>query len=218
MYFIFNFNGGPDLAQCLLFADPDSKSHLYTFSLIIVLLLSYLVNSSSIKCVFLLAGSVSSSLFSKHWVSPEWRWLMIEALCEIKQHPDDNGLFGGLDDGRKEEWWVGGRRERCCRSKNTKGGSEVNTSHHSHVILTETNAGCSEVMLCVNVNSVAGRNIRGNWCNECSWYTHLSVVFFSLSSRPVNSCSLMWESKRSETKEEKHFQLDTSRLDVVFKP
>lgn len=36
---------------------------------------------------------------------------MIEALCEIKQHPDDNGQFGGLDEGRKSDEWEDGGRD-----------------------------------------------------------------------------------------------------------
>ena len=36
---------------------------------------------------------------------------MIISLHEIKRHPDDNRLFGGLDDGWKSDEWEDGGRD-----------------------------------------------------------------------------------------------------------
>lgn len=77
----------------------------------------------------MLSASVSSSSVLSR--SPERRRLMIEALCEIKRHPDDNGLLAGLDDRGNSDEWEDGERERCCRSKTLRGRSKVNTSHRS---------------------------------------------------------------------------------------
>lgn len=91
---------------------------------------------------------------------------------------------------------MGGRRERCCRSRNTEGGSKINTSQHSYVPLTATNAGCSEVMLRLNVNSEAAGILEETGAIKSPDTRIYPSIFFlsagvSFSSCPVNSCSLM---------------------------
>lgn len=57
---------------------------------------------------------------------------MIEALCEIKRRPDDNGLFGGLDDGRKSDEWEDGGRD-VVGVKTLRGGQR-STHHTAHML------------------------------------------------------------------------------------
>lgn len=85
------------------------------------------------------------------------------------------GCFGGLHDGGKSDEWEDGGRD-AVGVKTLRGGQR-STHHTAHVILTETNAGRSEVMLCLNVNSEAGRNIRGNCCNK-NVLIHRFISFF----------------------------------------
>lgn len=80
---------------------------------------------------------------------------MIEAFCEIKRRPDDNGPFGGLDDGRESDEWEDGGRD-AVGVKTLTGGQR--STHHTTRI----------AVLCSNVSSEAGRNIRGNWSNKLS--------------------------------------------------
>lgn len=119
-YFTERITRGQDLAQGLWLS---VFFHYYYYCF-------YFITVFAVADGFLSARSVSSSSVLQNIQSPEWCWLMIEARCEIKRHPDDNWLFWWVAWWR-EEWWVGGRRERCCRSKNTKRRSKVNTSHCS---------------------------------------------------------------------------------------
>ncbi|KAK2904543.1 hypothetical protein Q8A73_011200 [Channa argus] len=53
---------------------------------------------------------------------------MIQASSKIKRHPEDWWVWM-IEERVKSDEWEDGKRQRCCRSENTKRGSKVNTSH-----------------------------------------------------------------------------------------
>lgn len=68
-------------------------------------------------------------------------------------------------------------------------------------------------MLCLNVNSEAGRNIRGNWCNKLFWYTQISLFFspvVSFSSCPAKKLHFHVRKQEEQNKRGKDADMSSS--------